>query len=88
MTAYEVIPLGTLLNPKFPKTMRKSDLAYEIEKAHAIRGIIAVCLKIVAFGFIFIFVLKTTVPTKIKKTEKLGKVEELKNRDCNLDEWN
>ena len=87
MTAYEVIPFGTLLNPKFPKTMRKSDLALEIEKAHAVRGIIAVCLKIVAFGFIFIFVLKTTVPRKTKKTEKTQKVEEPKNREFNLDEW-
>lgn len=85
MTAYEVIPLGSLLNPKFPKTMRKSDLALEIEKAHAIRGIIAVSLKIVAFVFIFIFVLETSLP---RKTEKVEKVEEVKNGDFNLEEWN
>ena len=75
MTAYEVIPLGTILKPNFTKTMKKSDLAMEIEKAHAIRGIIAVCLKIVAFCFILTFVLLTTILKKSEKIEETKKVE-------------
>lgn len=56
MTAYEMIPMATILNPTLSKTMTKADLSMEIQKAHAIRGIVACALKIVAFCFIYMFI--------------------------------